>query len=127
MSRRYCLVTHSAMHAHFRAANVFERKQICRLIHPRIPAAEIVIFITIIEDELCDGDPVRGPAKCRLFDDVRKSKEKEFVLHENKYVSEARTEVAVDHSYKLTAALASASGVLPDGAVAAIVPQGNVA
>jgi hypothetical protein len=99
----------------------------CRLIHPGIPASECVIFITTIEDELCDADPFRGPAKCRRFDDERKSKEKEFVLHENKQLSESRTVAAADHSYKLTNALANANGVLPDGAVAAIVPQGNVA
>jgi hypothetical protein len=99
----------------------------CRFMHPGIPATEFVIFISTIEGELCDADPVQGPATCRLFDDERKSKEKEFVLLENKHVSEARTEDAVYRSYKLTTALASANGVLPDGAVAAIVPQGNVA
>jgi hypothetical protein len=42
-------------------------------------------------------------------------------------MSEARSVAAADHSYKLSTALAIAKGVLPDGAVAAIVPHGNVA
>jgi hypothetical protein len=127
MSPVHHSITHKALHAEYVRANVLEKKQMCRLIHPSITAAECIVFITTIEDQLCDADPLGGPNTCCHFETERKSQERDHVLVEDKDLSEARTEAAADHSYKLTTALAIAKGVLPDGAVATIVPQGKLA
>jgi hypothetical protein len=127
MSPVHHSITHKALHAAYVRANVLVRKQMCRLIHPSITAAECIVFIKTIEDQLCDAVPLGGPNTCCHFETERKTQERDHVLVEDKDLSEARTEAAADHSYKLTTALAIAKGVLPDGAVAAIVPQGKLA
>jgi hypothetical protein len=72
---------------------------------------------------LCDADPVGGPAKCRRFEVERKTDEKNLVLDEDMDLSGARTVAAANQSYKRTTALANARRMLPDGAVAVIVPE----
>jgi hypothetical protein len=127
MPQCYCPVTHSALHPHFRPANVIEKKQMCGLIHPGTPASQCMIFMMTLEEALCDADRVRGPVMCHRFEAERKTKEKNLVLVEDKDFSEARTVAAAEHSYKLTTAVAIAKGVLPEGVVAAIVRHGSVA
>jgi hypothetical protein len=127
MSQRYCPVTHSALHPHFRAANVIEKKQMCGLIHPGTLASQCMIFKMSLEEELCDADRARGPAMCHRLEAERMTREENRVLDEDNDISEARTVAAAEHSYKLTTAVAIAEGVLPEGVVAANVSQANVA
>jgi hypothetical protein len=76
-----------------------------------------------IERDLCDADPVGGPAMCCRFEVERKTEAKNLALVEDMGMSEARTVAAANQWYKLTTALANARRVLPDGAVAFIVPE----
>jgi hypothetical protein len=108
-------ITHKTLHAEYARANVLVKKQICRLIHRGATAAECVVFIWTIEQDLCDADPVGGPSMCRRFEVERKTEEKNLVLVEDMDMSEARTVAAANQSYKLTTALANARRVLPDG------------
>jgi hypothetical protein len=116
-------ITHKTLHAEYARANVLVKKQICRLIHPGATAAECIVFIWTIEQDLCDADPVGGPSMCRRFEVERNTEAKNLVLVEDMDMSEARTVAAANQSYKLTTALANARRVLPDGAVAVIVPE----
>jgi hypothetical protein len=60
---------------------------------------------------------------CYRFEVERKTEETNLVLVEDMDMSEARTVAVANQSYKLTTALANARRVLPDGAVAVIVPE----
>jgi hypothetical protein len=106
MPQRYHRFTHRAMHRRFMTANVFERKQMCREIHPGTKASECPVYKATVEQNLCDADPVGGLAMCRRFEVERKTEEKNLVLVEGMDLSEARRVAAANHSYKLTAALA---------------------
>jgi hypothetical protein len=114
---------HRAMHRRFMAANDIERKQMCNAIHPGTRASKCIIYMTTKEGDVCVADPVGGPAMCRRFEVERKTEEKNLVLDGDMDLSGARTVAAANQSYKLTTALANARRVLPDGAVAVIVPE----
>jgi hypothetical protein len=95
----------------------------CRESHPGTSASECPVYMATIEQDLCDADPVGGPAMCRRLEVERKTEEKKLVLDGDMDLSGARTMAAANQAYKLTTALANARRVLPDGAVAVIAPE----
>jgi hypothetical protein len=123
MPQRYRRFTHRALYRRFRTANLIERKQMCRESHPETPASECPVYMATIEQDLCEADPVGGPAMCCRFEVERKTEEKNLALFDDMDPSEARTVAAANQSYKLTTALANARRVLPDEAVAVIAPE----